>query len=192
MVAIVKFVTLGVMLVFYVAVPGALVLFYGSQHVKATVDRLDAQVRWTDHCPLPALAISLVSALGVATLPLLGFYGWALPFFGVILIGWAGASAVLASMLLLGYVAWGSYRLRIESWWCAVALVGAWSASSMITFSRTSLMEFYERMNFPASQLEMMRAVVPAMESWMVPMIGCWALVILAYLLYTRRFFRKS
>ncbi|MBU4212672.1 MAG: hypothetical protein KKD33_08835 [Verrucomicrobia bacterium] len=185
---VIKYVTIGFMVVFYVIIPGVLVLFYGSRHVKATCERRDPQVRWTDKCPLPVLAVSLISGFWAACMLLMGFYGWTIPFFGFILSGIAGASVALISMLLLGYVAWGTYRLSVKAWWCAVVLTIAWGVSTGITFSRVTLMDFYERMNLPAQQLEIMKQFAqPAF--WMVLLSVLWVVIVLAYLLYTRRYF---
>jgi len=91
-------------------------------------------------------------------------YGWAVPFFGVILNGVAGAAVVILVMLLLGYVSWGTYRLKINAWWCAASLVVAWGASATITFSRVSIMELYEKMNYSAEQLELMKSFTVTLE----------------------------
>jgi hypothetical protein len=56
MAAVMKYVMMGFMTVFYVIIPAVLVLFYGSKNVKATCEFRDSQVRWTDKCPLPVLA----------------------------------------------------------------------------------------------------------------------------------------
>ncbi len=189
-IAVIKHITIGFMLVFYVIIPGALVLFYGSRHVKATCELRDLRIRWTDKCPLPVLVVSLISGFCAASMLLMGFYGWAMPFFGFILSGIAGAAAALVSMLLLGYVAWGTYRLSIRAWWCAVLLIIVWGVSTGITFSRVSLMEFYAKMNFPAHQLEIMRQFTLTQTSWMVLSV-LWFIVALAYLLYTRRYFNR-
>lgn len=191
MAIVMKYVMIGTMGVFYVIIPGMLVLFYGSKHVRATCERRDPRIRWTDKCPLPVLAVSLISGFWAASMLLTGFYGWAVPFFGSILSGISGAGVALLGMLLLGYVSWGTYRLSIKAWWCAVFLIVAWGISASITFSRVSLMEFYERMNFPAQHLELMKQYTPAQEPWMVLFSVLWVVVALAYLLYTRRYFTR-
>lgn len=185
----IKYVMIGFMAVFYVVIPGALVLFYGSRHVKATCERMDPQVRWTDKCPLPVLAMSLISGFWAVCMLITGFYGWTTLFFGFILSGIAGALVALVSMLLLGYVAWGAYKLDIKAWWCAVLLTIAWGVSVGITFSRVSLIESYERANFPAPQLEIMKQLIMPGPSWMVLFCGLWVVIALVYLLYTRRYF---
>ena len=188
--AMVKYVMIGVMTVFYVIIPGVLVLFYGSRHTKATCERRDSHLRWTDHCPLPVLAVSLMAGGGAACLPVMGFYGWSVPFFGVILGGAKGAGVVLVSVLLYAYVAWGTYRLRLGAWWCAVLLVTAWGISNCLTFSRVSLLEFYEKMHFPPQPLEVMKQTALPMEQWMVVSSGGWVVIALIYLLCVRRYFQ--
>lgn len=188
-VAVVKYMMIGFMTVFYVIIPGVLVLFYGSRHVKATCELRDPQVRWTDKCPVPVLAVSLMAGFWAACMPLMGFYGWAIPFFGYILGGMAGALVAFVSILLLAYVAWGAYRLNIKAWWCAMLLLIIWGVSTGITFSRVSLMEYYEKMNFPPQQLEIIKQFAFTQTSGIVLFCGLWVAVALAYLLYTRRYF---
>jgi len=188
-VTLIKYVTIGFMVVFYIIMPAAFVLFYGSKHTKATCEQRDPHVRWTDKCPLPVLAVSLMSGCCALCMPLMGFYGWAIPFFGFILSGIAGAGVALVGSLLLAYVAWGMYRLSINAWWCAVLVTIAWGASSGITFSRVSLIEFYEKMKFPAQQLEIMKQLALPQARWMVLFCGLWVVIAVAYLLYTKRYF---
>jgi hypothetical protein len=191
-VSVVKYVTIGFSVVFYILIPAVFVLFYGSRHTRATCEQRDPQVRWTDQCPLPVLAVSLMAGCCAACLPLMGFYGWAMPVFGFILSGPAGAVVALVVAVLLGYVAWGTYRLNVNAWWCAVALVLVGGVSSAITFARVEWMELYEKMNFSAQQLEMMGQAGPMQMSWMLLSWGLWVVVALVYLLYIKRYFAPT
>jgi hypothetical protein len=192
MISIFKAVMFGVLAVFYVIIPGLLVLFYGSRHVKATCESRDPTVRWTDRCPLPVLALSVVSVIWACCMPMMGIYGWALPFFGLIVNGAAGAAVALVTILLLAYVAWGAYRLNIKAWWCAVAMVTGWGLSAGVTFSRVSLMDFYGKMNFPAEQIDLMKQMMPSGSSWLLLLMGAWFIILLGYLIYTKRFFDQQ
>lgn len=186
---VVKAITVGFLALFYIVLPGALVLFYGSRHVKATCAWRDPKPRWTDRCPLPVLAISLLSGFWAACGFFAGFYGWATPFFGTILTGGAGAAATLLVMLIMGYTAWAAYRLRIEAWWLAVGLVAAWGVSAVTTFSRVDLMEFYERMSFPPDQMELLRQS-PVMETQsVIALSALWVAAALIYLAFTKKYF---
>ena len=100
-VTIVKYVTFGFLTVIYIIIPGAFILFYGSKNTKATCEQRDPQVRWTDKCPLPVLALTLMAGCCAASLPFMGLYGWAVPFFGTIVTGVAGAGIALVFLVLL-------------------------------------------------------------------------------------------
>jgi hypothetical protein len=180
------------MLVIYVIIPAALVLFYGRKDVKATCEFRDPVVRWTDKCPLPVLAVSLMFAVWAFSMLWMAPYGWVIPFFGVILSGLTGAAVAMVVMLLFAYAAWGTYKLRIGAWWCSVLLIVAWALSAGITFSRVNLLEFYERMNFPEQQLEMMKKLAVPQSSFVALFFGLWVAGLLGYLLYTRRYFVPS
>jgi hypothetical protein len=186
---VMKYVMMGFMTVFYVIIPAVLVLFYGSKNVKATCEFRDSQVRWTDKCPLPVLAASLLFGVWAVSMLFCGGYGWTVPFFGFIATGIKGAAIALVGMLLFGYTAWGLYKLSIKAWWCAVLLTILWSLSTAITFSRVSLLDFYQKMNFPQQQLEIMKQCGMPDTSTMVLFFGLWFVGFLAYLLYTKKYF---
>ena len=189
MAQIMKYVMLGFMAFVYIVMPGALVLFYGSRNVKATCEFRDPRIRWTDKCPLPVLAVSLIYGSGAALMLKDGFYGWVIPFFGYILSGMAGAGVALISMLLLGYIAWGTYKLNIKAWWCAVLFTIAWSISNGITFLRMNLFDLYKKMNFSDQQLEMLKQFITPHYFMMALFFGVCAVGFLGYLVYIRRYF---
>jgi len=188
-VSIMKFTMIGFMTVFYVVIPAVFVLFYKSKNVKATCEFRDPQVRWTDKCPLPVLAVSFIFGLWAASMLFTGCYKWTIPFFGFILSGLTGAAVVLIVMFISAYLAWGTYRLDIKAWWCSLFWIIAWALSTGITFSRVSIWDLYEKMNFPKEQMDMMRQYGMPQTSTMAVLVGLWSLGLLAYLLYIRRYF---
>jgi hypothetical protein len=191
-VVVMKYVMMGFMTVFYVIIPAVLVLFYGSKNVKATCEFRDSQVRWTDKCPLPVLAASLLFGVWAVSMLSLGACGWTVPFFGFIATGIKGAAIALVGMLLYGYVARGLYKLSIKAWWCAVLLAILWPLSTAITFSRVSLLDFYQKMNFPQQQLEIIKQYGMPQTSIMALFFGLWVVGFLGYLLYTKKYFAPS
>ncbi len=191
-VTIVKYVTFGFMAIIYILIPGAFILFYGSKNTQATCEQRDPVVRWTDKCPLPVLALVLMTGCCAASLPFMGLYGWAVPFFGTIVTGVAGAGIALIFLVLLVYITRGLYRLDLKAWWCAAGLAVLWGASCAITFSRITLMEFYEKVNFPAQQLEIMRKMSFTQSHSLTYVCLFWVLLVLVFLLYTKRFFNKE
>ena len=173
----------------YVILPGIFILFYQSRHVRATCESRDPRVRWTDKCPLPVLAVSLLLGFGAfSTIGVLA-YGAVVPWFGTLLGGLGGLGVVLTNALLLGVFAWGTYKLKKWAWLGTMALLAVWGVSAVITFSRVSLLEMYEKMNFPEAQLELMQKY-DMFEKMNLPLLmGISLAAYLAYLLYVGRYF---
>jgi hypothetical protein len=124
----------------------------------------------------------------VLCLPMMGTYGWAVPFFGIILSGTKGVGVILVVMVFLGYVSRGLYKLNMKAWRGAVIMVIVWGTTCAITFSRITLMDFYSAMNLPSQQLETMKPFAVSLESKMAPFCVVWMLVAMAYLFFIRRY----
>jgi len=176
--------------VMYVLVPGVLVLFYRSKHVKATCEARDPVVRWTDRCPLPVLAITLWASVGAAAmLAFPFFYNGIVPFFGVFLSGIPGSAVCVAIALLWAYAARALYRLELAGWW--IVLVGTilFSVSGFVTYMRHDLMEVYRLMGYPEAQI----AQLQKFNVFHGPMLAwstlAFAMPLVIYLLFIRRFF---
>jgi hypothetical protein len=178
----------------YILVPAMFLAFYQRASVRATCRQRDPQVRWTDRCPMPVLALSIMLALCVVSMPCGAIYGWVVPLFGVFVSGAVGAAVSLSLTVAMAYIAWGTYRLQMAAWWAALLLSIVATANMVLTFSRTNVMEMYEKMRLPAAQLEMMRksGMAESMSSW-GPWMGLVSgAVWLGYLLYLRRYFVRG
>jgi len=183
-----------VMACIYILLPAVFLFFCHHESVRATCQRRDPKIRWTDRCPMPVLALSIILALSVASMTGVVAYGPVMPLFGVFLSGAAGAVVIVLIALLLAYLAWGTYRLQMAAWWGTLLVGIAGTVNMVLVFSRTDLMELYEKTGMPADQLEMMRKTgsVEFLSHW-APWMGlasgaAW----LAYLLYVRRYFVRS
>jgi hypothetical protein len=82
----------------------------------------------------------------------------------------------------------------MAAWWGTLLLGIAGSLNMAVTFSRTNLMEMYEKTGMPADQLEMIRKTgfFESMSHW-----GPWMSLVsgigwLGYLLYVRRYFVRN
>jgi hypothetical protein len=178
---------------FFMVVPTIFVCFFQSRHVRATCEVRDPVPRWTDACPLPVLALSLWLGFGAFALLLMPLSAnGVLPVFGQLIsgpVGWLGCVALGG---VLGYSAWALYRLRTSGWWSALGFLCFASASGFITFSRVDLIDMYRLMGYGERQIEMM-SQYPFMRShWMAYLSLASAAVMLAYLLFVRRYFRQQ
>lgn len=192
MAVVVQLILMGFMAIILIIIPGAFVLFYSSRHVKATCARRDPQVRWTDKAPLSVITLSSIWGCTAISMPLLGFYRWTIPFFGVVLSGITGAVVVLIYALLFAYAAWGTYKLQIKAWWCGVILMVTSAVSMGITLSRMSLVELYEQMNMPKESLEMMKELGMFQDSTYLLVWGIGFVGFVGFLIYTKRYFKVS
>jgi hypothetical protein len=176
-----------------VVVPTILVLFYRSQHVKATSEARDPVPRWTDASPLPVLGLSLWLGLGALVLLLMPVSAnGVLPVFGRLVsgpVGWL-ISVLLAAML--AYLAVAMYRLKPISWWLAVALMVVGAASAVVTFSRVDLLDMYRLMGYGDRQIEMMKPYLFLQGRGMGYLSAGGSLLWLGYLLWVKRFFRRK
>jgi len=176
----------------YVVLPGAFVLFYRSEGAKATCERRDPHLSWTEKVPEPVLMLSLGHAALAYFLLWLAAYNWAIPFFGVILTGRSGAAVVLATVALSAWLTRAIYLRRRWSWWAALGLAVVMTVAAVVTLLRNDVFTLYEAMDYPADQIEMLRDLGIG-GHW----LGLWPLLIfaavyVAYLLYARRHFSAS
>ena len=184
----VKVVMLGTMGCIYLVIPGVFVLFYQSPHVKATCEFKDPHVRWTDKCPLPVLVLSLMLGFGaVSMIPSLG-YG-VMPFFGVLLKGTPAVLVIVGVALLFAYLAWATYKLKMIAWWTTLAVYGLFGVSTVVTFSRISMMEFYREMDMPEEQLAIIQNSGMLDGMAMPVMMGAGFVLIVGFMLWVRRYF---
>ncbi len=178
--------------VFFVLLPLLFVLFYRKPDVEETVKHRDPVSRWTDRCPLPVLAASLLCAWSGLYLGLLSFSAPLIPFFGKFLTGIPGALGCLAFALLSGYLAYSLFRLYLAGWWIAVSALALQAISSALTYAHGNLLQAYSRLGWNDTQLQMMSAN-PMFNSHVM---GLWRvaslLVGLVYLLWIRRYFADS
>lgn len=189
---IILYVTMGMMAVLFILLPGIMILFYKSPHVKLTCQYYNPKPSWTDRCPLSVFMAALLFGFWAICMPSIGVYGWTLPFFGVLLSGWSGAIVSVLLMLTMAYIAWGSYKLNKRAWVCSIVVVTAWALSIAITFSRVSLMDYYEKMNLPQAQLDSLEPFCATSQPLFIGMGLIWVALILGLLLYNRKFYTDS
>jgi hypothetical protein len=191
-VSIVLAITTVVLAAIYVVLPAAFVLFYRSAAVKATCERRDPHLSWTEKVPEPVLMLSLGHAALAYFLLWLAAYNWAVPFFGTILTGVRGAAVVVPTVVLSAWLARALYRQRRWSWWTALALAVGMTAGPAVTLLRVGVLDYYAAMDYPPEQIAMLRDL-NLDERW----LGLWPLLLftaayVGYLLYARRHFTST
>jgi hypothetical protein len=187
--ALIVVISLGVGVVLYLALPGAIAFFHSRPSVKANFDCFDPGPDWSDACPLPVLGLSicmLLMALGA-----LGSAVTGAMLFGKMVTGLPAAALALGSVGMAGLIAWGLFRIREAAWWGALAWVLFWFSSWTVTMVSMTPEEFYSTLEMGEAERQATQVVAGAWWAipWMTAAIGAAAV---GYLLWVRRFFVKT
>jgi hypothetical protein len=184
-----KIAAVGMVLLMYVIIPGAVVLFYRSPHVKRTCEQRDPVVRWTDRCPLPIIAFCVVQAYAVIYMLCLPKFGQAVPLFGTFVTGWTASAVWLAYALFMLWAMRGFYRLDRRVWLVYVIVICATGLSSLVTFFRINVLDYYRLIGLPEWQIKQV-ALSPLVQGNNFLWVCGLSLVLgVGYLLFLRRYF---
>jgi hypothetical protein len=172
---------------FYVLLTGVLVAFYQWSDVRETLAHFDRDPRWTDRCPVPALALSLllVTLAGVAAASAVARP--VVPLFGAAITGLPAAAAYLALAAAMLLLARSTFKLRVIAWWTTALLFLLWAVSLVVTEIWGDLGGAYRRAGYSDDEID------TSAQGLTDVMALAWFVVFYAaafgYLLYVRRFF---
>ena len=175
--------------IFLVVLPIAFLLFFNRKDVEETCWRRDPIVRWTDLCPLPVLAVSLLFACGAVYDLLMAVTTPVMPFFGTYLGGLAAVVALTLVAGIDGFLAISLYRLRVAGWWIAVGALGLRLISSTLTLRHADLLQLYAKMGWSETQLQQMSANPVFRSGTMLWWSLAFAVLFLGYLIWIKRYF---
>lgn len=188
---IVAVITMIMMACVYVIFPGVMVLLYSGKRVKQACEYYNPQPSWADSRPLPVLAACFLfffQAFGM--LPMM-FFLKGFPLFGLVIGGPAGILLVGLTVLLLLVIALGLYRLRLEAWWGAIIATLFLFGSFTVTFFRMDSLELMKLMDMSEQEIEALNmGSFLDSPAFTVQMVGS-IVILLAFLLFIRRYFRK-
>jgi hypothetical protein len=175
----------------YFVIPGALLALCQRESVRATCERRDPKIRWTDRCPLPVLPLSLIDAFSVSSAFSMST---CLPVFGIYVSGSAGVAVAVLMACLFAWLAWGTYRLKPAAWWGALVVVVVGTADGVFAFAAMDMSEMYKTMGITAELLESMRKaglfdILSRYGPWLTLTSG---LAALGYLMFLRRYFFRA
>ncbi len=175
--------------VFLVVLPLIFVLFYRRKDVEETCKRRDPVERWTDRCPLPVLAASLLFACGAAYYLLMSFTTPMIPFFGRYLTGIPGAIGCLMHAVIDAVLAVWFFRKQLLGWWVAIAVLILQTISAAITFTRGDLLQAYSRLGWKSAQLQAMSDNPMFHGHLMLWWSLLFLLLYLGYMVWVKRYF---
>lgn len=184
------FLVLGVV---FVILPAIWTYFYSSRHVKATCEARDPVTRWTDHCPLPVLALCLWALFCAPMMLIMPFIGHCVaPFFGIFLTGVPAALFYLALAALWGGAAWLMYQLDLRGWWLILIAIVVGMTSTVLTFAQHDVLEMYRLMDYPETQIAQIQKMGLLTGNGMTWLMVFSAAPFLGYLVFIKKYFRQK
>lgn len=177
----IKLITVVIIGILYVLLPGAFIVFYRSPDVAATCRARDPRRQWSDDLPERLLTFAIVWALMAVSVLVMPAYGWVFPLFGIVLNGTAGAILWLGVLIACLVLVWGSVRRELWAWWGSMALIGAAAASTVTTSIVVELNQIIEAMNLPSEQAAIVAGVAPP-APWVA--VVFWLIMWGTFLLY--------
>lgn len=184
--AVVKVLITLFVVVLYVALPAGFVLVLRSPSVRATFERCDPKISWTERVPGSVLSMTLTLAyLALTCLFLIPFGG--VPFFGILLGPWTSAAVWVVSAALCAWLAHGFYRRSARAWWSLIAVTTVWTVSSVWTFLQVEPGAIWEAMRLPAEQAEMLEMSGLGSRAGLVVSAVLSGVTMIGYAVYLRR-----
>jgi hypothetical protein len=177
----------------FVLVPAVWTFFYNSRHVKATCETRDPVTRWTDACPLPVLAICLWTWLAVPLMLVMPLTGLAvMPCFGMFVSGLTGSLFCLVIAAVWGVAGWWLYRLDARGWWLILIAMVLFMVSALMTYAHHDIIEMYQLQGLPQAQIDQMQKMGLFTGNRMSWFTALCSLPLLGYLLFIKKYLRKS
>lgn len=177
---------------FLILVPLAFVIFYSREDVAETCRRRDPAPRWTDRTPLPVLGASVAIFAGAVYMLLIGLTMPMFPFFGRYLTGVAGAACFLVLGILDFYISIALFRLQESGWWLAIVALAVRTLSTVLTYSRTDLMQAYSKAGMSDAQLQALNSNPMFRGHVLLWWSLLSMLLFFGYLLWLKRYFRPA
>ncbi len=175
----------------YLVVPGLLIWFYRSRHVRLTFETKDPKTYWVERFPIPVLVLCSLYLFYVVVLHIPILFNGIFPLFGVWLVDFQGILLLDILIACLACLTWGTFRLRTWAWWGSVIYFGLLTSSSMLTLCRSSLSDILSRMKFAPTEMEALQGL-PFQGGLMAAFIGIPLLLTLGLIILSKRHFRTE
>ncbi|MBZ5569818.1 MAG: hypothetical protein LAN64_18470 [Acidobacteriia bacterium] len=171
---------------FFILLPGIFLLFYSGKNVKATCER--PGVPAGRRKPLGVVIVAVFFGFGAISCAFAVAVRPALPLFGGFVTGWAAWLAAVVMGIVSAWLAWNLYHQRSLAWKAAVAWLLLNWLSTLVTMSRTSLLQMYQRMGYGETEISRMMPFVKygVYGGWII------GLAFFAYLLAIRKHFAEN
>lgn len=174
-----------------VAVPLVLLLVYRRQDVRRTVEARDPGPAWTERLPLSLLGIVLALAVSVF-FTLVSLFGIrAVPFLGIVIVGWPAKLVLLGIAALLAVLTVAVYR-RSEAGWWGLMLLQIFQLANLVTMRGLNMPSLLRQMGYPEEQVRLAGQFSLFDKPAFLILMGAAWIALLLFLLAVRKHFRSA
>ena len=147
-----KLALLGVVGLWGLLLPATYIVVFRDPRILETCRRNDPRPDWSERCPQPVLALSLLLwAAAALTVPMA--LRPVVPLFGLLVTGGWGLLLTLAAAAVSALLARGLFRLSLAAWWSTTALLVLGGVSTALTAWWVDPLELYAAAGYPEDQL---------------------------------------
>jgi len=143
----------------YLALPWIMIRFYRGRNVRITLEARDPGGSWVESIPTPVLTLSGLYLFFALMLHLPILFNGLFPLFGRFATGLPGIAALDLSILVLGWLAWGTIRQRRWAWWGGLIYWMGMAVSWGVTLASYSWIELLAVLEFPAREREFLDGI---------------------------------
>jgi hypothetical protein len=141
----------------YLILPWLLIRFYQSEKVIQVIENRDPKTYHIERIPIPVLVLSFLSIFYVLALHFPIFFNGIFPLFGVWFTGLEGILLIEICIFGLVFLSWGIIRSKKWAWWGFFVYFGTLTFTVIMTFLKTSYLEWLSLFNFPLTEMEILQ-----------------------------------
>lgn len=172
----------------YLVIPGLLIRFYGGRNVKLTFEVKDPTSCWVEKFPMPILVLCSLYLFYIVVLHVLILFNGIFPLFGVFLSDFKGILLLDISIACLVCLTWGTLKSQIWAWWGSMVYFGLMTSNSILTLSTSSLSDILSRMKFAPTEMEALQGL-PFQGFHFAILIGIPLLITFGVVIFSKRHF---
>ncbi len=174
-----------------VLLPIVYIRIYRDRELVRTCEVNDPRPSWTERCPPRVLGLS-IGLFACAVLMVAGSLQAVIPAFGRLVGGLAGGVLMCVGAGIVAYLGRLTFRREMRGWWGTLVLMTLLGLSTIVTFLRVELVDYYRTMGYGEDQLQWFREYGEVGKTPMLWLTAGFTVLTVVYMLSIRKEFRPG
>ncbi len=174
-----------------VLLPIVYIGIYRDRELVRTCRASDPQPSWTERCPPRLLGLS-VGLYACAVLMVAGSLQAVIPAFGRLIGGLAGGILMCVGAGVVAYLGRSTFRREMRGWWGTLVLMTLLGVSTIVTFLRVELVDYYRAMGYGEDQLAWLRQYGEVGKAPMLWLTAAFMILTVVYMISIRKEFQPG